>query len=95
MPPAEIQTAIAALRTLLLEIPADYPDRNRQINRFLPPLAASVHAVMREQKVDIPYSSRVEHIATGGVARYPDIVTLSLDEIAAEFEGICNRPENG
>lgn len=92
MPPAEIQTAIAALRALLLEVPDDYPDRNRQVNRFLPPLAASVHAVMREQKVDIPYSSRVEHIATGGVARYPDIVTLSLDEIAAEFEGICNRP---
>ena len=94
MPPAGIQTAIAALRALLLEVPEDYPDRNRQVNRFLPPLAASVHAVMREQKVDIPYSSRVEHIATGGVARYPDIVTLSLDEIAAEFEGICNRPGN-
>jgi hypothetical protein len=94
MAPAAIETAIAALRALLLEVPEDYPDRNRQVNRFLPPLAASVHAIMREQEVDIPYSSRVEHIATGGVARYPDIVELSLDEIAAEFEGICNRPGN-
>ncbi len=94
MPPAAIETAIAALRALLLEVPEDYPDRNRQVNRFLPPLAASVHAIMRDQEIDIPYSSRVEHIATGGVARYPDIVKLSLDEIAAEFEGICNRPGN-
>jgi hypothetical protein len=31
----------------------------------------------------------VEHIATGGVAKYPDIVMISLDEIAAEFEGLC------
>jgi hypothetical protein len=94
MPPPAIETAIAALRAVLLEVPEDYPDRNRQVNRYLPPLAASVHAVMRDQEIDIPYSSRVEHIATGGVARYPDIVTLSLDEIAAEFEGICNRPGN-
>jgi hypothetical protein len=28
------------------------------------------------------------------VAKYPDIVKLSLDEIAAEFEGLCNRPGN-
>ena len=33
--------------------------------------------------------TRVEHIAAGGVAKYPDIVTISLDEIAAEFEGLC------
>jgi hypothetical protein len=88
MPPAAIRTAITALRTLLIEVPEDYPDRNREVNRFLPPLAASVHAIMREQKIDIPHSSRVEHIATGGVARYPDIVKMSLDEIAAEFEGL-------
>jgi hypothetical protein len=94
MTPDAVETAIAALRALLLEVPEDYPDRNRQVNRYLPPLAASVHAIMRDQEIDIPYSSRVEHIATGGVARYPDIVTLSLDEIAAEFEGICNRPGN-
>jgi hypothetical protein len=39
--------------------------------------------------VNIPYNSRVEHIATGGVARYPEIVTMSLDELSAEFEGAC------
>jgi hypothetical protein len=95
MPPAAIGTVIAALRAVLREVPEDYPDRNREVNRFLPPLAASVHAIMRDQEIDIPYSSRVEHIATGGVARYPNIVTLSLDEIAAEFEGVCNWPGNG
>ena len=94
MPPAAIGTAIDALRAVLLEVPEDFPDRNREVNRFLPPLAASVLAVMREQEIDIPYSSRVEHIAAGGVARYPDIVKLSLDEIAAEFDGLCHRPAN-
>ena len=95
MPPAAIGTAIDALRTVLAEIPDDVPDRNRQVNRFLPALAASVYAIMREQGIDIPYSSRVEHIAAGGVAKYPDIVELSLDEIAAEFDGLCNRPGDG
>ena len=95
MAPAAIGTAIDALRVVLAEIPDDVPDRNRQVNRFLPPLAASVYAIMREQGIDIPYSSRVEHIAAGGVAKYPDIVELSLDEIAAEFDGLCNRPGNG
>jgi hypothetical protein len=94
MPPAAIGKAIDALRAVLLEVPEDFPDRNREVNRFLPPLAASVLAVMREQEIDIPYSSRVEHIAAGGVARYPDIVKLSLDEIAAEFDGLCHRPAN-
>ena len=92
MPPADIGTAIDALRAVLLEVPDDVPDRNRDVNRYLAPLAASVLAIMRDQGIDIPYSSRVEHIATGGVARYPDIVKLSLDEIAAEFEGTCSRP---
>ena len=92
MPPAAIGEAIDALRTVLAEVPEDLPDRNREVNCFLPPLAASVLAVMREQDIDIPYSSRVEHIAAGGVARYPDIVKLSLDEIAAEFDGLCRRP---
>ena len=94
MPPAAIGKAIDALRAVLLEVPEDFPDRNREVNRFLPPLAASVLAVMREQEIDIPYSSRVEHVAAGGVARYPDIVKLSLDEIAAEFDGLCYRPAN-
>lgn len=92
MPAAAIEQAIEALRAVLRETPEDVPDRNREVNRFLAPLAASVHAIMRDQEIDIPYSSRIEHIATGGVARYPDIVQLSLDEIAAEFEGTCNRP---
>ena len=47
---------------------------------------------MKEQEAEIPYHSRVEHIATGGVAKYPDIVKTSLDELAAEFDGICRRP---
>ena len=94
MPPEAIGRAIDALRAVLREVPEDVPDRNREVNRFLPPLAASVHAIMRDQGIDIPYSSRVEHIATGGVARYPDIVKLSLDELAAEFEGTCHRPGN-
>ena len=92
MPPAAVGKAIDALRAVLAGVPEDFPDRNREINRFLPPLAASVHAIMRAQEVDIPYSSRVEHIASGGVARYPDIVKVSLDEIAAEFDGTCHRP---
>ena len=94
MPPAAVGKAIDALRAVLAGVPEDFPDRNREVNRFLPPLAASVHAIMRAQKTDIPYSSRVEHIASGGVARYPDIVKMSLDEIAAEFDGTCHRPGN-
>jgi hypothetical protein len=99
MRPAAIAEAIDALRAVLREVPEDVPDRNREVNRFLAPLAASIHAIMREQEMDIPYSSRVEHIAVGGVARYPDIVKLSLDEIAAEFEAsarglVINKQEN-
>jgi hypothetical protein len=89
MPPAAIGAAVDALRAVLRDVPEDYPDRNRQVNHYLPPLAASVHAIMRAQEIAIPYSSRLEHIAAGGVARYPDIVKQSLDEIAAEFEGLC------
>jgi hypothetical protein len=92
MPPAAIEPAIHALRAVLREVPEEYPDRNREVNRFLPPLASAIHAIMKEQEADIPYHSRVEHIATGGVAKYPDIVKTSLDELAAEFEGICRRP---
>jgi len=89
---AAIEPAISALRAVLREVPEEYPDRNREVNRFLPPLASAIHAIMKEQEADIPYHSRVEHIATGGVAKYPDIVQTSLDELAAEFEGICRRP---
>jgi hypothetical protein len=86
MPPEEIGKAIKALRAVLKEAPEEL---NREVNRLLAPLAASIHAIMRQRDIEIPYSSRVEHIATGGVAKYPDIVTISLDEIAAEFEGLC------
>ena len=86
MPPEEIESAIKALRAVLLEVPKDL---NREVNRLLVPLAASIHAIMRQRDIEIPYTSRVEHIAAGGVAKYPDIVTISLDEIAAEFEGLC------
>jgi hypothetical protein len=91
MPPAAIGPAINALRAVLREVPEEVPDRNREVNRFLPPLAAAIGALMKEQRAEIPYHSRVEHIATGGVAKYPDIVTMSLDELAAEFEGVCRR----
>ena len=92
MPPEAIGKAIDALRAVLREVPEEYPDRNREVNCFLPPLAAAIHALMKEQEADIPYHSRVEHIAGGGVAKYPDIVKMSLDELAAEFEGICRWP---
>jgi hypothetical protein len=92
MPPAAIGGAINALRAVLREIPQEIPDRNREVNRFLPPLAAAIGALMKKQQVEIPYHSRVEHIATGGVAKYPDIVEMSLDELAAEFEGVCRPP---
>ena len=92
MPPAAIGDAINTLRAVLREVPEEYPGRNREVNCFLAPLAAAIHAVMKDQRVDIPYHSRVEHIATGGVAKYPDIVEMSLDELAAEFEGLCGRP---
>jgi hypothetical protein len=85
----DIRAAISALRAMLSEIPEEFPDRNREVNRLLAPLAASVYALMKEKNLDIPYESRVEHIAAGGVAKYPEIVTMSLDELSAEFEGAC------
>ena len=89
MSPAAISEAIKALRAVLRDVPEEFPDRNREVNRFLPPLASAIHAIMKDQDIDLPFTSRVEHIATGGVAKYPDLVTMSLDELAAEFEGIC------
>jgi hypothetical protein len=90
MPPTAIAAAINALRAVLRDVPEDFPDRNREVNRFLAPLASAIHAIMKDQDIDIPFTSRVEHIATGGVAKYPDIVKMSVDELAAEFEGTCS-----
>jgi hypothetical protein len=87
MPPEDIREAIKALRAVLAEVPEEFPDRNRDVNRLLAPLAAAIYRVMKERNYTIPYESRVEHIASGGVARYPEIVTMSLDELSAEFEG--------
>jgi len=89
MPPAQIAESIQVLRAVLHEVPEEFPDRNREVNRLLAPLAAAIHGLMTARKIEISYNSRVEHIATGGVARYPDIVKTSLDELSAEFEGIC------
>jgi hypothetical protein len=90
MPPTAVGEAIDALRAVLRDVPEEFPDRNREVNRFLAPLASAIHAIMKDQDIDIPFTSRVEHIATGGVAKYPDIVKMSLGELAAEFEGTCS-----
>lgn len=88
MPPAEIVRSIEVLRAVLRDVPEDFPDRDREVNRLLAPLAASVHKAMKARGIEAGFDSRVEHIATGGVAGYPEIVTTSLDELAAEFEGL-------
>jgi hypothetical protein len=80
--------SINALRAILREVPEDFPGRNAEVNRLLPPLAASIYAVLKDLGTEIPYDSRIEHIATGGVAKYPGIVITSLDELSAEFEAI-------
>jgi hypothetical protein len=88
IPPADIKRSINALRAILREVPEDFPGRNAEVNRRLPPLAASIYAVLKDLGTEIPYDSRIEHIATGGVAKYPGIVMTSLDELSAEFEAI-------
>ncbi len=89
MPPNDIRNSITALRTILLETPEDFADRNRDANRLLAPLASSILAIMKGYAIEIPQDSRVEHIAGGGVARYPEIVRTSLDELSTEFERAC------
>ncbi len=88
MRPAEIATSLATLRAVLHEIPEDFPDRNREVNRLLVPVASAIHALLQARPAGIPPDSRVAHIAAGGVARYPEIVAISLDELCAEFEGL-------
>jgi hypothetical protein len=89
MPPGEIKKTLTALRTILLEVPEDFPERDREVNRLLPPLASAIYAYMKEHNIVMSYNSRVGHIATGGVAKYPEIVKVSLDELSAEFDGAC------
>jgi hypothetical protein len=88
MRPEEIATSLATLRAVLHEIPEDFPDRNREVNRLLVPVASAIHALLKVRAAGIPPDSRVAHIAAGGVARYPEIVAISLDELCAEFEGL-------
>jgi len=82
MPPGEIKATITALQAILRDVPEESPGRNAKVNAFLLPLAASMRALMKETS----YDSRVEHIASGGVAKYHDIVEISLGELASEFE---------
>jgi hypothetical protein len=89
MTPAEIAGSLATLRTVLREVPEDFPDRNREVNRLLVPVASAIYELLRVRAAEIPPDSRVGHIATGGVAKYPEIVATSLDELAAEFEGLA------
>lgn len=79
--------AISILRATLLQVPEEFAERDREINLLLVPLACSIRAIVKELGGELPYDSRVEHIATGGVAKYPEIVMVSLDELSAEFEG--------
>jgi hypothetical protein len=88
MSPPEIAGSLATLRAVLREVPEDFPDRNREVNRLLVPVASAIYELLRVRAAEIPPDSRVGHIATGGVARYPEIVATSLDELAAEFEGL-------
>jgi hypothetical protein len=89
MPAEEIRKSIAALRAVLLDVPVDFPERNQEVNGLLAPLASSIHAMMKDHGIEITYASRVEHIAAGGVAKYPEIARTSLDELSAEFEEAC------
>jgi hypothetical protein len=95
MPAAEIRNGIAALRAVLADVPEDFPERNREVNRLLAPLACAIQAMKKDYGIEITYASRVEHIAAGGVARYPEIVRTSLDELAAEFEEACRAVAQG
>jgi hypothetical protein len=88
MTSAEIAASLATLRAVLREVPEDFPDRNREVNRLLVPVASAIYALLRVRAAEIPPDSRVGHIAAGGVAKYPQIVAVSLDELTAEFDGL-------
>jgi hypothetical protein len=88
MTPPEIASSLATLRTVLHEVPEEFPDRNREVNRLLALVAGAIHALRHAQGAEIPLDSRVEHVAAGGVARYPEIVAITLGELTAEFEAL-------
>jgi hypothetical protein len=90
MTPEEIAGSLATLRAVLREVPEDFPDRNREVNRLLVPVARAIYELLRVRAAEISPDSRVGHIATGGVAKYPEIVAVSLDELTAEFEGLVS-----
>jgi hypothetical protein len=90
MTPPEIASSLATLNAVLRDVPEDFPDRNREVNRLLVPVASAIYELLRVRAAEIPPDSRVGHIATGGVAKYPEIVAVSLDELAAEFEGLVS-----
>lgn len=86
MPEAEIAASLAALRAVLTDVPAEFTGRDREVSRVLVPLASAVRAFLAERGIEPSPDSRVEHIACGGVAAYPDIVEMSLAELCAEFD---------
>ncbi|HZR53108.1 MAG TPA: hypothetical protein VFB06_26790 [Streptosporangiaceae bacterium] len=95
MTPQEIAGSLATLRAVLRDVPEDFPERNREVNRLLVPVASAIYELLRVRAAEIPLDSRVGHIATGGVAKYPEIVAVSLDELAAEFEGLVSDDRLG
>jgi hypothetical protein len=90
MPPEEIRRTINVLQMILREVPEEFPDRNAKVNRLLPPLATSIFTVLAGGAAGMSPDSRAGHIAMGGVAAYPDIVKMSLEELSAEFEAACD-----
>jgi hypothetical protein len=87
MPEAEIAASLAMLREVLSNVPTEFADRDREVSRLLVPIAAAVRAFMAARGIEPSLDSRVEHIAAGGVAAYPEIVEMSVAELCAEFDG--------
>jgi hypothetical protein len=86
MTPPEIAGSLATLRTVLRDVPEEFADRNREVNRLLALVAVAIAALRPTSGAEIPLDSRVEHIASGGVARYPELVAITLNELVTEFE---------
>ena len=58
MPPAAIEPAINALRAVLREVPEEFPDRNREVNCFLPPLVHPIQNVFHLPQRLAPFEHR-------------------------------------